>query len=68
MGDSTASASRSDASRTLPAGTPSWITQALLDRTIEVWQPHYKEPLTAADAVAMICDASRLMEALEPGL
>lgn len=50
----------------LPAGTPTWITPALVKHTIEVWQPYYDEPLTADDAAAMICDTSRLMETLEP--
>jgi hypothetical protein len=45
-----------------PPGTPTWVTPALIQRTIAVWQPHYKAQLTTEDAVAMIVGASRLLE------
>jgi hypothetical protein len=45
---------------TLPACTPDWVTLALVQRTIEVWQPHYPETLTVADAVAIILSVSHL--------
>jgi hypothetical protein len=38
----------------LPPGTPSWVTPALVERTIIVWQPHYPERLTTEQAVEMI--------------
>jgi hypothetical protein len=46
---------------TVPAGTPSWITLTLIERTLAAWQPYYQEPLTTEDAVAMILAASYLL-------
>ena len=44
----------------LPADTPDWITPQLVLRTIQVWQPYYKTPLSADDAVTMIQNVGRL--------
>jgi hypothetical protein len=44
----------------VPAGTPSWITIELIEHTKKVWQPRYKSPLTAEDAVTILLNVSRL--------
>lgn len=49
---------------TLPPGTPAWITPKLLQRTMETWQPFYKEPLTLDDAVIILISVGRLFEVL----
>jgi hypothetical protein len=51
-----------DAALVLPPGAPTWVTAALIQRTIAVWQPYYKEALTVEDALAMILTTSRLLQ------
>lgn len=51
----------------LPAGTPDWITPELVRKTIEVWQPYYREVLTQEEAVTMIQSVGRLYQALSSG-
>jgi len=48
----------------VPAGTPDWITPELVEETIRVWQPYYKDVLTPEEAVTMILDVGRLFDAL----
>ena len=48
----------------VPAGTPTWITPELVERTIKVWQPHYHDVITAEEAVTMIQSVGRLFLAL----
>ena len=47
------------------APIPEWITPALLADTLRVWQPHYAQPLTEADALAIVMNVSGLLDALE---
>jgi hypothetical protein len=44
---------------------PSWITEALIERTICVWQPHSSEPITREDALAILKNVGRLCDVLE---
>jgi hypothetical protein len=46
------------------ADLPSWVTDDLIRRTLSVWQPYYKMPLTREDAVGMILAVGRLFGAL----
>jgi hypothetical protein len=55
---------REDAKSIVPAGTPDWITAELIEQTIRVWQPYYKEMLTTEDAIGMILNVGRLFQAL----
>jgi hypothetical protein len=55
---------REDAKSIVPAGTPDWITDELIEATIRVWQPYYEATLTPDDALIMILDVGRLFEAL----
>jgi hypothetical protein len=48
----------------LPAGSPAWITADLVDYTIRVWQPFYKQPVTVDEAIAIIEGAGRLLRIL----
>ncbi len=48
----------------VPAGAPAWVDEALLAETLRVWQPYYADPLTAADALAIVLGAARLQEAV----
>lgn len=43
---------------------PPWVTQELIDYTIEVWQPRYQTPLTDSDAIEIISAAFELLRAL----
>lgn len=59
---------REDASPSIvPAGSPDWITPELIETTIRVWQPYYREVLTPEEAVTMIIDVGRLFDALSSG-
>ena len=58
---------REDANSIVPAGSPDWITPELVEATIRVWQPYYKEVLTPEEAVTMILTVGRLFDALSPG-
>jgi len=46
-------------------GAPDWVTPALIAHTLRVWQPHYAEPLTEADALAIVCNVVGLLDVLE---
>ncbi len=50
----------------VPAGSPGWITDELIERTIAVWQRFYAAPLTAEDAVEMLMRVSHLLGVLNP--
>lgn len=43
---------------------PAWVSEELIQKTIEVWQPSYADPLTSDDAAAMIINAGRLFDTL----
>ena len=51
----------------VPAGTPNWITAALIEQTIKIWQPYYQSLLAPEDAVIMILNVSHLYQALSSG-
>ncbi|WP_437203414.1 hypothetical protein [Planctomicrobium sp. SH664] len=48
----------------LPPGTPEWVTVALVEQTLEVWQPRYESPLSIEDAIRILVGASRLFRTL----
>lgn len=47
----------------VPTGTPDWITAELVEKTIQVWQPYYKSPLSTDDAIEIIRNAGLLFDA-----
>ena len=59
-----APAAHAAAAPDLPPGLPGWVTADLLALTLEVWQPHYADPLTLEDAAAMLTGAGRLLSIL----
>ena len=59
-----APAADGDVVHDLPPGLPGWVTADLLALTLEVWQPHYADPLTVEDAAAMLTGAGRLLSVL----
>jgi hypothetical protein len=48
----------------VPPGAPSWITPDLIADTLRVWQPYYRTPLTAEDALEMIMNVGQLFDVL----
>ena len=48
----------------VPSGAPAWITPELVAQTLKVWQPRYKDQLSAEDAVTILLSASRLFDVL----
>jgi hypothetical protein len=46
-------------------GAPCWITTELIEATIRVWQPFYKNPLTRADALEILQRVGHLIDVLE---
>ena len=51
----------------VPAGTPDRITTDLIEQTIRVWQPYYREVLTPEEAITIIQTVGRLYQALSSG-
>lgn len=43
-----------------PPKPPAWISEALIRRTLEVWNPRYGFTLTREDAIEMLLTVSRL--------
>ena len=56
----------SSANAVVPPGTPAWITGALIEATIRVWQPFYNEPVTTEVAVEMLIHVGQLFGTLCP--
>ena len=50
----------------LPSGTPSWVTVALVDHTLQVWQPRYAKQhrslLSFEEAVELVKTVGQLVE------
>jgi hypothetical protein len=47
---------------------PAWITPALIDLTLRIWQPFYKKAqLTTQDAVQILLNVGRLFGAFSKG-
>jgi hypothetical protein len=50
--------------RAVPYGAQSWVTPELIEHTIHVWQPYYKDPLTPDEALAIIQSVGYLIRTL----
>lgn len=48
----------------LPAATPDWITVELVEHTLRVWQPYYRDPLSVEDAIGIIRRTASLLRTL----
>jgi hypothetical protein len=47
-----------------PPKLPSWISEALIRRRLEIWNPRYGFTLTREDAIEMLVNLSRLFGTL----
>ena len=63
--DTASSSSRSV--ECVPAGAPNWVTETLIDKTLEIWQPYYSYRLTREDALVIIKNVGRLFEVMSRG-
>jgi hypothetical protein len=52
------------AASALPPGTPAWVTPELVAATLDCWQPRFPKALTTEDAIQIITNAGRLLDAL----
>lgn len=50
----------------VPAGAPAWVKADRIAETIRVWQPRYRELLTADDALEIMVNARNLLDVLFP--
>jgi hypothetical protein len=50
--------------RRVPAGAPEWVTPDLIERTINVFQPKYNEPLTPELSLEIILNTVHLFDLL----
>ena len=48
----------------VPAGAPEWITPELIERTINLFQPKYNEPLTPELSLEIILSTVHLFDLL----
>lgn len=48
----------------VPPGAPAWVTDELIQDTLDTWQSHFEKTLTPEDALEMLVDATNLMEFL----
>lgn len=48
----------------LPAATPGWITAELVELTIRVWQPYYRETLSVEEAIDILRRTGALLTIL----
>lgn len=44
----------------VPAGSPSWVTEELIELTLKTWQPFYSHQLIETDALEMILGVDQL--------
>lgn len=50
----------------VPPGSPNWITSERIEDTLRVWQPRYKQLLTAEDALEILINVRNLLDVLYP--
>lgn len=48
----------------LPPGTPAWVTEELLENTLDTWQPYYEYALTPHDALEILFSVTELFDRL----
>lgn len=51
----------------VPPGAPPWVTAELIEHTIRVWQPFYRDQLIPDDALAIINGVTGIVEVLSSG-
>lgn len=50
----------------VPPGAPKWITPDDIEETIRVWQPSYRQLLSADDALEILINTRNLLDVLFP--
>jgi hypothetical protein len=50
--------------RRVPTGAPEWVTPDLIERTINIFQPKYNEPLTPEVSLEIILNTVHLFDLL----
>ncbi|MEO2030665.1 MAG: hypothetical protein ABGZ35_01125 [Planctomycetaceae bacterium] len=43
---------------------PDWVSDDLLQKTVEIWQPYYSNQLTREDAIAIINNVGGVIDCL----
>ena len=43
---------------------PDWVSDELLQKTMEIWQPYYQNELTREDAIAIINNVGGVIDCL----
>ena len=50
----------------VPPGAPKWITPEEIEYTLRVWQPYYRQLLTALDALEIMLNVRNLLDVMYP--
>ena len=53
-----------DADQRSGSDLPDWISEELIRKTVEIWQPYYPDQLTRNDAIAIIKNAGSVIDCL----
>ena len=51
----------------VPGGAPPWVTLELIEHTLRVWQPFYRDQLIPEDALEIIMGMGRMVDVLSSG-
>lgn len=55
---------KNDPDRWSGSDLPDWISEELIQKTVEIWQPYYPDQLTRNDAIAIIKNAGGVIDCL----
>lgn len=50
----------------VPPAAPKWITPEGIEDTLRVWQPYYRQLLTALDALEILLNVHNLLDVMYP--
>ena len=53
-----------DADQRSGSDLPDWVSEELIRKTVEIWQPYYPDQLTRNDAIAIIKNAGSVIDCL----
>jgi hypothetical protein len=51
----------------VPPGAPAWVTSELIEHTLRVWQPFYRDQLIPEDALEIIRSIGNIVDVLTSG-
>jgi len=49
----------------VPSGAPAWVTDELIQLTLDTFDSHYEKPLKPEDALEILLNATNLMELIK---